>query len=136
MIVCLNKFHFGLWICSFQEKYTVMLSDVAALTKGKQWRSILNIAIFIICVWDWVWVINTPVYKSCSFKHIRNKYQKATVTFLSYLQYSVRLEPCLMLQWVYYYVTNELPAWINYSSLCHKTDDALIMTDIQTRQCS
>ncbi len=41
-----------------------------------------------------------------------------------------------MLHWLYYYITSEPPAWINYSSPCHNTKDALIMTDSQTRLCS
>lgn len=41
-----------------------------------------------------------------------------------------------MLCWLYYYISSEPPAWINYSAPCHNTEDALIMTDSQTRQCS
>lgn len=41
-----------------------------------------------------------------------------------------------MLQWAYYYITSEPPAWINYSSPCHNTEDALITTDSSTRQCN
>lgn len=41
-----------------------------------------------------------------------------------------------MLHWLHSYITSEPPAWINYSSPCHNTEDALIMTDSQTRQRS
>lgn len=41
-----------------------------------------------------------------------------------------------MLHWLHAYITSEPPAWINYSSPCHNTEDALIMTDSQTRQRS
>lgn len=41
-----------------------------------------------------------------------------------------------MLHQVCCYISSELPAWINYSAPCHNSEDALIMTDRQTRQCS
>lgn len=49
---------------------------------------------------------------------------------------SVRALSCVMLHRVCCYISSELPAWINYSAPCHNSEDALIMTDSQTRQRS
>lgn len=49
---------------------------------------------------------------------------------------SARALSCVMLHRVCCYISSELPAWINYSAPCHNSEDALIMTDSQTRQRS
>ena len=49
-----------------------------------------------------------------------------------FISTSFILECFLMLHWIYN-ITSELSAWINYSSPCRNTMDALIVTDSQTR---